>query len=310
MSHEHCINTEQNKPTRIELLLAQRMYYARAKRYAGCFAFAAILLSVLAVLVGPAVEASRPYFAIASIVLLLLEVGHFLPQQRLNCRRGARIQEQFDTEVLKLGWNSLVAGRKVDAEDIREILPTSLTDEKKRVLKDWYEPAISRLPLHVGRLLCQRTNIVYDSRVRARYAETLRGIAIAVSLALIVFGTYRGLAFDQAILTLAVPVLPLLTYLLREWRKQADILEGMDALKAEAQKLWDDALDGAAASQLTTSARALQDAIYRHRATNPLVFDWYYNMLRDGTETLTRQAIESLVSDAEEKLNIKRMEAQ
>jgi len=310
MSHEHCINTEQNKKARIELLLAQRLYYARAKLYAGCFAGAAILLSALSVFVGLELVVTRPYFAIASIVLLLLEVGFFLPQQRLNCKNGAKIQEQFDTEVLKLDWNRLVAGRKVDAEDIREILPKALTDENLRELNNWYEPAISRLPLHVGKLLCQRTNIAYDSRVRVRYARTLLWLAIGLPVALVVFGTYQSLRLDQAIVTLAVPALPLVAYLLREWRKQADTLEGLETLKTEAQKLWDEALDGASSSELAPSTRALQDAIYRHRASNPLVFDWYYDLLRDGTEMLTRQAIESLVSHAEEKLNTKRVGAQ
>jgi len=309
VSREHCINIEQNKPSRIELLLAQRLYYARAKWYAGCFAIGAILIPVLSVLVGLENMAARPYIALASIALLLLEVWFFLPEQKRNIKTAARIQEQFDTEVLSLDWNKLVAGNRVDAEDIRAILPTVSTDENPHKLPNWYEPAISRLPLHVGRVLCQRTNISYDSRVRVRYAKTLFWLAVGLSVALIVVATSAGLRLDQAILTLAVPALPLVTYLLREWRKQADTVEGLENIKNEVQRLWNEALEGATSSHMTASSRALQDAIYRHRASNPPVFDWFYKLLRDGTETLTRRAIEDLVSNAEERLKTKGVQA-
>ena len=61
---------------------------------------------------------------------------------------------------------------------------------------------------------------------------------------------------------------------------------------------------GASYAELTTAARTLQDAIYRHRASNPLVFDWLYNRLRKRNEDLTRHAADKFVVEAQQKLNL------
>lgn len=304
MSEAHSISVEQNKPMRLELLRAQRLYYARAKLCAGSFALAAILLPFVGAFLGPKFDGLQPYVGIASIVLLILEVTFFLPMQRRDCRYAARIQEQFDTEVLGLDWNSLVAGSKVPAEDIRAIADGPMVEDERRLFQNWYESSISRLPLSVGRLLCQRTNIQYDSRVRNRYKGALLAGAALVFLMPFFVGLYQELTLGEAILNLVLPSLPLLTYLLREWRKQSDTLEELEALKTEVLKLWGTALAGESPAKLTVSARALQDAIFLHRATNPIVFEWFYGWLREGNEALTSDAVAGIVLEAEEKLNL------
>lgn len=78
------------------------------------------------------------------------------------------MQEQFDTEVLKLDWNRLVAGGRVDAEDVREVTSKPMTDVDRQCLENWYEVVIAKLPLPVGRIIYQRTNVTYDMRVGAK----------------------------------------------------------------------------------------------------------------------------------------------
>ncbi|MFN7152399.1 MAG: S-4TM family putative pore-forming effector [Acidovorax sp.] len=303
MNNKHQINIEQNKSERLILLRAQRLFYARAKQYQAGFTLLALILPLLGVLFGTSQPEIRPYLALGSIVVLLLDVWVFSPFQKEDCKRGARVQEQFDTEVLKLDWNPLVAGRRIDAEDIRAITATPVADTEQKRLMDWYEPVISRLPLELGRFICQRTNLAYDMRVRKEYAGMLLGAAILLSIALALAGVYQGQKFSDLILTMCVPLLPLFAYVLREYRKQNDTIEALTTLKSEVEKLWDKALSGASSEELTSSSRALQDAIYRHRASNPLVFDWLYNKLRNREEDLTRHAVEKLVTDAEQKMN-------
>lgn len=304
MSYEHRIDIEQNKPERLELLRAQRRFYARAKLYQSLFAVMALLLPAIGVLFGAQFPAIRPILGIGSIVVLLLEVGIILPMQRKDCKRASRVQEQFDTEVLKLEWNKLVAGKKVDAEDVRAITSSLMTDTEQKGLENWYEVVISKLPLPLGRLLCQRASVAYDLRVRTIYAYTLLGIAILVAVVLAGVGVYQGLKVDELILTMGLPALPLATYLLRECRKQFDTTETLDTIKAEVEKVWEMALAGASFEELTTYSRALQDAIYRHRSSNPLVFDWFYGWLREQCEDTTRHGAEKLVADAQQKLNL------
>jgi hypothetical protein len=304
MSDQHRIDVEQNKPGRLELLRAQRLFYSRAKLYQSLSAFVALLLPGIGVLFGAGVPAIRPFLAFGSILVLLVDVGIISRLQRENCKRGAKVQEQFDTEVLHLDWNRLVAGARVDAEELRDIATGPLPEAEKARLENWYEPVFSKLPLPLGRLLCQRTNVAYDVRVRKSYSAILLGAAIFLVVVLTCIGLHQGLTVNELILTMFLPALPLAAFVLREYRKQGDTIESLTTLKAEVEKVWDKALGGASYAELTTAARALQDAIYRHRASNPLVFDWLYNRLRKRNEDLTRHAADKFVVEAQQMLNL------
>ncbi|SER52101.1 S-4TM family putative pore-forming effector [Giesbergeria anulus] len=304
MNNTHQINVEQNKPERLVLLRAQRLFYARAKQYQAWFTLLALVLPLMGVIFGASHPEIRPYLGFGSIVVLLLEVGVVARLQKEDCKRGAKVQEQFDTEVLKLDWNQLVAGRRVDAEEVRAITTTEMSDSERKRLQNWYEVDVSRLPVQLGRLICQRTNLAYDMRIRRKYVAILIGAAGVISVTLVFVGIYQGLNLNDLILTLCLPVLPLVAYVLREHRKQNDTIETLTTLKSEVEKVWDKALSGASSTELTTASRALQDAIYRHRASNPLVFDWLYNKLRNNEEDQTRHAVERLVAEAEQKMNV------
>lgn len=308
MNDQHRIDVEQNKPERLELLRAQRLFYSRAKLYQNLFAVMALLLPAVGVLFGASYPEIRPFLGFGSIVVLLLDVEVISRKQREDCKRGAKVQEQFDTEVLKLDWNRLVAGGKVDAEDVRAITSKPITDVDRQYLENWYEVAIAKLPLPVGRIICQRTNVTYDMRVRKTYAGVLLGAAVLLFVGLTLLGLYQGVKVNDLILTMYLPALPLATFLLREHRKHGDTIETLTTIKAEVEKVWEQAITGTSFEDLTRSSRALQDAIYRHRASNPLVFDWLYDWIRQRQEDLTRHAVEKLVAEAQKKLNI--LEAQ
>jgi len=304
LNDQHRIDVEQNKPERLELLRAQRLFYSRAKLYQNLFAVMALLLPAVGVLFGAVYPEIRPFLGFGSIVVLLLDVGVISRKQREDCKRGAKVQEQFDTEVLKLDWNRLVAGGRVDAEDVRAINSRPMTDVDRQYLENWYEVAIAKLPLPVGRIICQRTNVTYDMRVRKAYAEILLGAAVLLFVGLTLLGLYQGVKVNDLILTMYLPALPLATFLLREHRKHGDTIETLTTMKAEVEKVWEQAVSGTSFDELTKSSRALQDAIYRHRASNPLVFDWLYGCLRQQQEDLTKHAVEKLVAEAQKKLNI------
>lgn len=304
MNDRHRIDLEQNKPERLELLRAQRLFYARAKLYQNVFTGMALALPTGGVLFATSFPKIRPFLGLGSILILLLEVGLMSRLQSECCNRGAKVQEQFDTEVLQLEWNRLVAGNQVDAEDVREIAPGQMPDAEKVRLENWYEPVFSKLPLALGRLLCQRTNVMYDMRVRKAYSRILLQAVTILVVALTLVGVYKDLTLDEFILTMYLPALPLAAFLMRERQKQNDTIESLSTLKAEVEKTWDKALSGASNAELATTSRALQDAIYRHRASNPLVFDWLYNRLRKRNEGLTQHAAKKLVIEAQQRLGL------
>lgn len=304
MNDLHRIDVEQNRPERLELLRAQRLFYSRAKLYQNLFAVMALLLPGIGVLFGTCSPEIRSFLGFGSILLLLLDVGVISRKQLEDCKRGAKVQEHFDTEVLKLDWSRLVAGERVDAEDVREITSKPRRDVDRHCLENWYEPVVAKLPLPVGRIICQRTNVNYDMRVRKMYAGILLGAAVLLFVLLTLLGLYQGMKVNDLILTVYLPALPLATFLLNEHRKHGDTIETLTTIKAEIEKVWEQALTGTPFDDLTRSSRALQDAIFRHRASNPLVFDWLYGLIRQQQEALTKHVVEKLVAEAQKRLNI------
>jgi hypothetical protein len=237
---------------------------------------------------------------------LVLEVMWFSPRQREYSKCGAKVQEIFDTQVLMLSWNKLVAGDKVDAEAIRAITSMPMSDAERDGLLNWYTLPSTCLPVQLVRLLCQRINATYDHRVRSGYINVLRTASYLLPVVLVVAGLLQGLKVEELLLTLCLPALPLEAYLVRECRKQQEALETLSTIKSEIEKTWEKALGGASNEELTVSARALQDAIYRHRVSNALVPDVLYNAFRDTNEALAQHGVDVLVREAEQKLDLPR----
>lgn len=299
---EHNIVVEENKPERIKLLRAQRKIYGRAKLVQHAFAIASLLLPLAALIVVPFDPYWKPYLGFISIALVLVDSALLAPWLRKTTRNGAKVQEQFDVEVLKLPWNKLAAGTRVDPELVHSKTAKPPTQREIEKFSNWYAASVAQLPTHVGRLLCQRTNIVYDSTVRETYVWILLGFASVLLIVALLIGLHFGLSVPELIVTLLLPTLPLLTFALREWQKHRVVIETLGTLKGEVERLWEKALDGEDADELTRDARALQDALYRNRAGNPLIVDWLYDLLRNRNEASTNHAVDTLVAEAKKKL--------
>jgi hypothetical protein len=298
------INTTQNVDEQIQLLHAQRIFYGRAKMQQTIFVIFAILLPALSLLLASHLPKSKPYFALAGIFLLLLEIGLFTKLQKENTKRGAKVQEQFDTRVFDLEWNQFVAGAKVDIEDIQAVVAHGIPE--RNIYENWYEPEVADLPIKIARIICQRTNVTYDTRIRRWYAAFLLWSVIILGASLLATGMYQGLPFSEIVLTIIVPFVPLMTFALREFRKQSDSIDALANLKSEVDKLWSKAMKNPNADGLTHDARTLQDAIYRNRVSNPLVYDWVYRLNRKKNEDLAYSGAKALVKEA--KAAMKSME--
>jgi len=297
------IPSRQDEPQRLDLLRAQRVYYRRAKRLQIVFLAAALILPWISLLWGDSTQEIRPLLALVSVLLLLVELSAGVRLQREWVKTAARIQEQFDTEVLGLPWNSFVAGAKVDPESIRVVTLQPITPAEKVKLEGWYERCVGQIPIPLARIVCQRTNITYDMRVRKRYSMGCLLLAGSMLVYFLVRGVYDGLTLAALLLNVLVPFLPLGAFVLREHRKQADTIESLSTLRSETDKLWAKALKSPASPELDQDARNLQDAIYRNRTSNPLVYDWVYWLSRKLNENLAHHAAATLVAEAQRNLS-------
>lgn len=296
------IPIDQSRDSRLDLLRAQRAYYGRAKRIQTAFLVLALALPWVSAIWGFDNADVRSKLALASIVLLLLEIGFATRLQRDWTKTAARIQEQFDTEVFQLPWNQFVVGSRVDPEVIRSVTRKPITSGERKKFEEWYARCVEVIPLTLGRIVCQRTNIAYDMRVRKAYSWGLLVIAIFLVVFLLYRGLHENLSFPNLLLTVLVPFTPLAAFVLREHRKQSDAVESLTTMKAEVDKLWVKALKMPASSELERDSRTLQDAIYRNRTSNPLVYDWVYTLLRQFNEDSARHAAETLVAEAKRSL--------
>lgn len=297
------IIASQNREDRLDLLRAQRVYYLRAKRLQSVFIFLALALPWVGVVWGAEIPKLRPWLASAGIVLLLVDIAFATRVQRNWVKTAARIQEQFDTEVYELPWNQLVVGPRVDPEAVRLVTRRPIGAKERSGLEGWYEKCIGTLPLGLARLVCQRTNVTYDMRVRKAYANGLLVAAALLGFYFLHCAMQADLPFAEIVLTAVVPYMPFAAFVLREHRKQADTVETLTTLKSEIDKLWSRSIKSPNSAELMLDARSLQDAIYRNRTSNPLVYDWVYWLMRKLNEDLARHAAQSLVDEAQRSLN-------
>lgn len=296
------IPTRQASDENRGLLRARHRNYRAAKVTQGVLVLLSIILPVIGVWIGPQEPEIRPYLALASLILLVMETALFDRIQKDRLKLGAKLQEQFDTDVFDLPWNRFVTGAPVEHEDVRRLSAKLLSEKREAHFQAWYEVCIGRLPLHLARLIGQRTNISYDVRLRRRYGDWLLTLTILFGVALLYAGLYKGLQFPELIMTLVVPFLPVLTWALRERMQQANAAISLTNLNGEWEKIWTKALGGADAEALTVESRSLQDAIYQHRERSPLVFDWVYFIFRSANEDEAHHAAEDLVRKAEKAL--------
>jgi hypothetical protein len=115
-------------------------------------------------------------------------------------------------------------------------------------------------------------------------------------------GVHEQLIFSTLILNIVVPFVSLAAFVLREHRKQSDAVETLTSLKSEVEKLWAKALKNPWSADLDQDSRNLQDAIYRNRTLNPLVYDWVYWLSRKINEDSAHHGAETLVAEAQRSL--------
>ena len=285
-----------------KLLRARHRNYRAAKITQGVIVTLSVLLPIFGVLVGSHHPQVRPYVALAGLVLLLLETALIDRRQKDRIKRGAKLQEQFDTVVFELPWNRFVAGARVEPEDVRGLSAKPLSTTREKHFDAWYEPCVGRLPLHLARLVCQRTNISYDARLRRKYGDALLLATLIFGVGLLFEGLSMGPKFPDLVMTLLVPFMPVLTWALKERLQHANTSLSLTNLGAEWDKIWARALAGASEAEVKNDSRDLQDAIYQHRERSPLIFDWVYYRLRAANEDQAHHAAEELVEMATKAL--------
>lgn len=294
----------QNTPKQILRLAAQRRLYSRAK-----IIFTIRTALSLTIAIGGALVASF-WPDLRSIVVLVALPFSFLDSvfidmfQKRWISWAAKIQESFDTEVLGLRWVSINYGRPIDEEEVIELGTKAMANQNKSaVLQNWYPPEVQKLPLHLGRLVCQRANSVWDKRLRQCYADIVLLILIVVALVTLGIGLWSDRSMEQFVLAVVVPLAPGILLGVRHFQGLRESNQILEKLSSDLEGAWQQALKNPTDEAFATqAARDIQNQLFAHRKSGQVIFDWLYKILRPGNEQAMKKKATDLVDDAEAQL--------
>lgn len=311
------ITQRQLLPENLDRLAAQRTLYSTAK----------IVMAVQLIL-------SVPVIIVLSILSQFLKSSYFLDQFGktidmswvvISCgiiitlldalclspvvvnlkEKAAKIQELFDCSVLSLQWNAILAGSKPGPEDIIENANKyKKKDEKYEQLLDWYSKEVGTIPLPAARILCQRSNIRWDTDLRKKVNVYLILLSTLTFFILLFIGIIGESDIGSFIIMLIAPCLPIFEFSIRYVLQNMKAIKSLKDLKSQAEKAWNDAKKSLLPDkQLEGISRQLQDVIYNTRKTNPLIFDKIYQIFRSRQENSMNYSCDQLVSDYKKSLD-------
>jgi hypothetical protein len=288
----------QELPENIELLAAQKNIYSRAKNIIGV----QMLLSVPVALCAAITTIVKPelngYIALWGILIVVFELFVFTPWVKKLQDNAARIQELFDTKVLGLNWNEISVGKRPEPELIHEeankygIVEVEITG-----LRNWYPLAIDGIPEIFGIIICQRSNVWWDARMRRKYTLAIRVILVSIAFGVIGYGLYEKKEMFEFLAFIVAPLAATYVFGYRQMTEHGEAADRLDMLKSFSEKIWSDALAGKDVVTLMLESRALQDQIFEHRKKNPPIFDFLFRWFRDGNEELMNKGAKTLVDE-------------
>lgn len=293
----------QNTDQQLQRLAAQRQLYACAKTVFGAQVILSGPIAVATALLGIAFVSLKGYIALWGVFVIVADIFWLSPWQKRLRESAAAIQEAFDCDVLSLPWSDLKAGKRPDPELVKEQSDKyARWGFKMPPLTNWYSTEVGDLPLHIGRIACQRSNCWWDSKQRRQYAVSIIAGVVVVFVVVLWLAFGRGFTVEDFVLKVVAPLAPALALGIRQFNEQMDGAARLDKLKEHAERLWNDALNGNSASEMTTAARRLQDEILESRRRSPLVFDGIFRRLQRDYEGQMNYGVAELAAEAKQRL--------
>lgn len=288
------IPAKQNERRQLQLLRAQRVLYSSSKNWFNSRTILALIFATF----GPAFTSFNSdlaaYAAVVIVFYLLLD-NFFLKRREAAARRNAaKVQELFDTTVLSLQWNTVVAGGRPE----EEVISKALNSKSRRAgegLENWYAVDVGKVDLALARLLCQRSSAWWDTTLRSAFVSGLVTIAVILTLISIGFCVWLRLPVDQVAINL-LWLYPLIELVVKQILKNHDasvaITELKTGLESEIQ-MW---MQGSGEDKPEV-ARAFQDQLYSYRQHCPMIPDWFYWLHRNRQESQMQFSVSARVEE-------------
>ena len=264
----------QNSVEFLRLLAAQKQLYLDAKKIGNIRFFASLGISIA----GPLLIINNPdtriWMSIASVLLTIVVTVVLKNLQKSKVINAATIQEQLDTELFGISWNYMLVGNKIPREIIIDADRRFSGNRSK--LSDWYPDVSHSYSKEMAIILCQRTNLVWDWRLRERYAWVLGALTAIYGIILIAV-CWNKIVVD-AIAQLILPSFPLLMLGFESTIGHLEVANKKESKEQFITSLYEGGLAG---NYITMEqCRQIQDFIYLMRTRDILVPEFWYCFFR------------------------------
>jgi len=264
----------QNSDKNIRLLSSQRYYYTQAKKNRILKLFCSIVLVFFSPIILLNLPTARdPLCFIGAFGIILTFVIDFFENN--NIKRAANIQEQFDTEIFGLDWNEILIGKKEPIEII--ISGDKKFKEDKANLHNWYGN-LQGIEYPYSVLVCQRSNLVWDWRLRKKFAIIMLVLLTLILSLGVLIGLITKLPLKTYLMGILIPSIPALFFGLKEVIEHFRIASEKTSLMNLTNSLLEKS------SMPNSDLRQIQDKIYVLRTKSALVPDWFYKKYRTDYE--------------------------
>ncbi|MBB4603592.1 F0F1-type ATP synthase assembly protein I [Hymenobacter luteus] len=295
------IPTIQNNLQQLRKLLVEDRLYSKAKTCNGIQIILVVFVSAALSLVAVICETWGPRAALYGAIITILDFYLFDPIIAQLKGRAASVRECFDIDVLILP-QSPFREANIPIEDIVAI-PDPLPEARKRNKIDWYPKIIHEIPIEPARLICQRSSMQYDERLRNSFTYLWITLVAVIVFAWTVWLAIKNPDFYH-IATVTSAILPAFLFCVKQNILNKEACTTIAKMRVYFDEVWKECLSNSNSMRLTESSRQIQDALFDHRSQRPLVPNFYYKLTRDQNEQIMDSAAEDYVIRYKQAHNI------
>ncbi len=277
----------QNEEKFIEYLKAQRVAYSQCKVYQ-VFDVISVLMAIILPIIGMYQNDIVNYlgaFGVLWTIIYLVTENY----RKKKTEQGAKLQEQFDTELFEIPWNEILCKNKITT-DTRIDLAKEYDGND---LTNWYSLEVdSSLPKPIAIILCQRINFSWELKLRKRFVTFLIILLVAYYGIFIGFFVARNIGFYDILLLIA----PSLSFLIYGVQNSLSLRNHINS-KNETLSQIDNILNRYSESREEPNngtLRQIQDIIYTERTVPEKIPDWFYRLSKKSNENRTDNIIKSI----------------
>ncbi|NEA24728.1 S-4TM family putative pore-forming effector [Actinomadura bangladeshensis] len=291
------VSNRQNYPDMIELRQAAAAVHAKALRVETSRVAISLLLAISGILAA-FIRGTAPPIAIAGALWAVALAVGINPWVKGLAKNAAILQEMFDVELFGLPWNKTICGNPLAHYEYVELARKfPVRGQRLERLRDWYVN-VNEIPQPYDVLFCQLQNLVWDARLRRRWARIVLTSILSWIVLGILVGYIADLSVKETLIGWYLPAMGAFLLGLDNYRGQLEISSERERVAQLVHSELDRAkrppLSKAELRELRKSAREIQDVILVTRKHTARVPDWFYRRYRPGDESDFQASAETL----------------